>query len=265
MKTLNLILLFVNFFIYTTIFQFLFSPDFVLFPDIGQGTSVIIKEGKNVFIYDTGKENYKLLNSLRNNLPFYQKRIDIVIISHPDIDHYLNLLTLFSKYKIRVLIINKFALKDENFKNWIIKFKEKNQSIIFLDDKDVIKTKNNDLEMKILHPDKDYSKDNDNSLVVLLKFKNKSFLLTGDIEKEGILSLQKRYDLKNIDFLLYPHHGSKYSLIESFYKKLNPKVIIIQNGFNRFGHPHKEVIDFFKQSQKEIWLTNVLGDLKIEL
>ena len=261
MKTLNLILIFANIFIYYSIFLYLNSEDFLLAPDIGQGKSFILKEGKNVIVYDTGKDDFKILKALNNNLPFFKRNIDIVIISHPDIDHYLSLSTLSDKYEIRLLLINETSLNDYSFNKLLENLEKKKLKIFFIDKGDRIIL--NKTTLLVLHPDRVYNKDNNNSLVIYGKRNNFDFLLTGDIEKEGIeKNLMKYINLfKSLSLLDFPHHGSKYSLVKEFFEFIDPKLIVIQSGFNRYGHPHKEVLEFFKN--KNLWLTQKNGDLKI--
>ncbi len=261
MKTLNLILIFANIFLYSSIFIYLSSEDFLLVPDVGQGKSFILKEGKNIIVYDTGKDDFKILKSLNNNLPFFKRNLDIVIISHADVDHYLSLNSLSDKYEIRLLLINKTSLNDDNFKELLKNLEKKKIKIFFIDKGDKIILKKTNL--LVLHPDKVYYKDNDNSLVIYGRRENFSFLFTGDVEKEGIEKNLKKYTnlLKNLSLLDFPHHGSKYSLVKEFFEVIDPKIIVIQSGFNRYGHPHKEVLEFFKN--KNLWLTQRNGDLKI--
>jgi len=261
MKTLNLILIFANIFIYYSIFVYLNSENFLLAPDIGQGKSFILKEGKNVVMYDTGKNDFKILKALNNNLPFFKRNIDIIIISHPDVDHYLSLNSISEKYEIRLLLLNETSLNDYSFKELLKNLEKKKIKIFFIDKGDRIIL--NKTSLLVLHPDKYYKRDNDNSLVIYGKRKDFSFLLTGDIEKEGIEKNLMKYTglLKNLSLLDFPHHGSKYSLVKEFFESINPKIIVIQSGFNRYGHPHKEVLNFFKN--KNLWLTQKNGDLKI--
>jgi len=261
MRTLNLILIFANLFIYYSIFIYLTSKDFLLAPDIGQGKSFILKEEKNVILYDTGKDDFKILKALNKNLPFFKRNIDIVIISHADIDHYLSLNTLSKKYKIQLLLINKTTLSNYDFKELLKSLEKKKIKIYFINKGDRILLQQT--KLLVLNPERVYKKDNDNSLVIYGKRNNFSFFLTGDVEKESIEENLMKYKdfLKNLSLLDFPHHGSKYSLVEKFFAALNPQIVVIQSGFNNYHHPHKEVLDFFKN--KNLWLTQNKGDLKI--
>lgn len=265
MKILSLILIFANLLVYSIFWQVIFSKDILIFPDVGQGKSFILKDSRVVFVYDVGKENIKIIKALQKVMPFYKNYIDLLVISHPDSDHYLALNFIEKKYKIKTLLINETALNDLYFYKLVNQLKLQGTKIIFLKEKDKIIF--DDTLLFVLHPDKIYKQDNNNSLVVYGKIKNLSFLLTGDIEKIGIEENLIKYLnlLKGVTILDYPHHGSRFSLDYSFFKELNPKIVVIQSGLNKYGHPHKEVLDFFKKENKILWLTNLNGDLILDL
>lgn len=264
MRTLILILVLVNLLIYSLILEIVFEPkSFIAFLDVGQGSAVLLKDGKNIFLYDTGKENSKILNEFRKNLPFYYKKLDLALISHPDFDHFGSLRVIKEKYKIRLLLTNPYSLEKDNFRKFIQDLKL-SERLIFLKAGDRIKT--NNFYLEILNPYKRNSNDNDNSLVIFVKYKNYSILLTGDISKKIIKEIVEKNEnkIKNIDILLYPHHGSKYSLSEISYEIINPKIVVIQSGLNNYGHPHREVLDFFQKRKKIIWNTFVSSTLVVK-
>lgn len=261
MRYLILGLILTNLLVYYIIFDFIFSKNLVSFLNIGQGSSVLIKDKNNIILYDTGKYPSLLFKNLDSFIPFYNKKIDLILISHSDEDHYFSLFEVLKRYKIRAFILPEYSQKDEKLSKLIKEVEKIKIPIIYLKRGDKIFTKN--YNFIILHPEKIYKKENDNSLVIKVIGKN-SYLLTGDIEKEAIKSiiLCCRNYLKS-DFLLYPHHGSRYSLYPEFYYLTNPKIVIIQVGKNYYGHPHKEVIDFLKSKNFSIWRTDIQNILTI--
>lgn len=98
-----------------------------------------------------------------------------------------------------------------------------------------------ELEIKILHaPDKQvFRNENKNSLAILGKLPNKSFLLTGDLPQK----MENSLSLSSIDILKVGHHGSKTSTSRQLLKEATPKTCIVSAGKNnRYGHPHKGVM-----------------------
>lgn len=106
------------------------------------------------------------------------------------------------------------------------------------------------IKLEVLWPREEQIKENilnNNSLVIKLNYNNFSMLLTGDIEKiaeEQILDEYKNINILKSTILKIGHHGSKTSSIESFLKKVNPKIALIGVGKgNSFGHPSNGVIE----------------------
>ena len=111
---------------------------------------------------------------------------------------------------------------------------------------------------------------NDMSLVLKVTYKTDkkhfTMLYTGDISSSVEQSLvgetQIIDNLKNIDYLSVPHHGSKYSSSEQFINTVNPKVSVISSGKNNsYGHPHKETLERLESVATSIYRTDELGQI----
>jgi competence protein ComEC len=98
--------------------------------------------------------------------------------------------------------------------------------------------------------------------VLKLKFRDRSILLTGDIEKKGEAALIGS-DL-TCDVVKVPHHGSKTSSTATFVSATNPRLAIISVGRDSmFGHPHAEVVERWKQSGAEVLTTGQSGMITV--
>lgn len=254
MRQLILILILINVLTFTIIFDWLNSKRLVAFLSVGQGNAVLFKNKKNVFLYDTGKYPSSVLKELDRLLPFYQRKIDVLIISHPDKDHYFASLEILKRYKVRLIILNGFSSTEAQYQQLLSLAKSKQIPIVYVKRGDTII--DNHFAFYVLSPNKKFKKDNDNSIVLKVVGKN-SYFLSGDIEKEAIKDLVNccsRYLLA--DFFLVPHHGSRYSLDENFYSAIKPKIAVIQTGSNFYGHPHKETLATLSKYTKRIWRTD---------
>lgn len=99
---------------------------------------------------------------------------------------------------------------------------------------------------------------NNNSLVLLYTNGNDKILLTGDADT----SILNKIDVGDIDLLKVGHHGSKTSTDQSFLNKVNPEYAVILCGENnRYGHPHKEVMDLLKSNNIEVHRTDECGTI----
>lgn len=262
MSRLILIFFLVNLLTFSIIFEDLFSKDKVVFLDVGQGSSILIKHRRKIFLYDVGGNKTKILKGLREEIPFFKRKIEVVFLSHADKDHYGVFEELSSRYKIKVLVVPDHFFQDAE---WVITLQKIQNKIhiVKLRRGDIILDGN--LKFLVLNPwpSLKNSGDNNNSLVLKIE-KIKSFLLTGDIEKEAIEDILKccRQILLS-DFLAIPHHGSKYSLSLDFLKTVNPKLAIIQVGKNNYRHPHSEVLEALEKLKIDYARTDLGGSIKI--
>ena len=88
--------------------------------------------------------------------------------------------------------------------------------------------------------------ENDNSIVLLLQYKGKSILFTGDMtsKMEADVAEAVRYcGVDSLSILKVGHHGSKYSSSEEFLASIMPQAAVISCAArNTYGHPHKETL-----------------------
>jgi len=104
---------------------------------------------------------------------------------------------------------------------------------------------------------------NNQSLVLRVSFGNRSFLLTGDIEKEAEAQLVAAASLKT-DVLKIAHHGSQTSTTKEFLERAQPQHVVISVADpNPYGHPHVEVIERLQISGAKIWRTSHCGAITI--
>ena len=104
--------------------------------------------------------------------------------------------------------------------------------------------------------------DNDNSVVLRIKYGEHSILLTGDIEKAAERALTQQ-DLKS-HVVKVPHHGSKTSSTDGFVQATKPTFAIISVGRkSMFGHPHKEVVQRWQSSGAMVLTTSERGTITV--
>jgi len=222
----------------------------VAFLDVGQGDAIFIESPSgNQILLDGGPDN-SVLRELSKIMPFYDRSINTVIASHPDKDHIGGLPEALKRYQVDMIIepgvSNDTAVYNE-FEKLIKELSiEKNIARrgmrVWLD---------KNIYLEILFPDRDTDgwDTNDASIVVRLLYGDTSFILSGDSSKkmeEYIVSLDG--SALHSDVLKLGHHGSKTSTSEIFLAAVSPEYAIVSAGKdNRYGHPHKEVMDMIKE------------------
>ena len=217
----------------------------VSFLNVGQGDAIFIEAPNGNQILIDGGPNKSVLRELSKQMPFYDRSIDGIILTHPHLDHYAGLNEVMKKYKINLEMDSGTKNKGAGFAEFenLIKDKKikrlygKNGMRINLD---------KDLHLDILLPvvNNENLSEHDGMLVSRLVYKNNSFLLTGDMEDNLENFLLVFGDNLKSDVLKVGHHGSKTSTSESFLGWVKPALAIISAGQgNKYGHPHKEVTD----------------------
>ncbi|MFA5013320.1 MAG: MBL fold metallo-hydrolase [Candidatus Paceibacterota bacterium] len=242
------------------------------FFDIGQGDFVFLEtpEGNQIII-DSGPDYNKAAEKLAEVMPFWDRTIDLVVITHPEEDHFSGLFGILKRYDVENIVWSGVEKDSEKFielKKLIDKEVAKNKTkLVVLGAGDRIYA--GSAEMDILFPflndpDENNKTTNDSSIVARLNFEQNNFLFTADIsDKEEEKIISKGEDLKS-DVLKVAHHGSKYSTSVEFLKKVMPKLAVIQVGNdNSYGHPAPETLTRLIDSGIKIVRNDRDGDIKI--
>jgi competence protein ComEC len=232
----------------------------VSFLDVGQGDSIFIETPNKIqIIIDTGP-NGKILQELNKKMSFFDNDIDLVVLTHPDADHIGGTVDLYNSYEIGKIIYATSSKQNDLIKEVfslpVEKKEVKEGDVIMLDAE-------RNIYLEILHPESDYvSPDsNDQSIVAKLVYGKTCFMFMGDASKEVEMKIIKKYQNEiQCDVLKVGHHGSHTSSEETFIGFVSPKYSIISAGKNnRYGHPHKEVLEILKKVNSKILNTADLG------
>src|SRR3989344_6433525 len=235
----------------------------VYFLDIGQGDSELINLAGGVQILIDGGPNKKILDELASILPTTDRYIDLIVLSHPQYDHFAGLIDVFKRYQVGAFIYSGRKGEIKAFEDLEKVIKENKIKTIVLTQGDKIKYQNN--QFSILSPSEDFLKSkelNDTSLVISLQSEKAKFLFTGDIGFAVENYLTKNFDLKS-DVLKVAHHGSKYSSSEEFLKKVNPKISVIEVGKNSYGHPTSQALNGLASVGSRVFRTDYDGTIKL--
>ena len=236
----------------------------IVYLDVGQGSSTYIKteDGKDILIDAASSEDD--LKNLKKYLNFFDRKIDVMIATHQDMDHIGGFLDIVKKYDYELFLFNgnKEDKEEFVFLKKILSNKEKHMKVVSKGDFLVL---GKDTYIEFLFPDSGLKdmKSNASSLVFILHHGENKFLFTGDIPKkiENHLALSYAEEL-NSDVVLVSHHGSKTSTDKYFIDIVSPDFSIISSGKNNsYGHPHQEVLRTLNTLNTNILRTDSLGDI----
>ncbi len=232
--------------------------------DVGQGDSTLaILPGGIKILFDGGPDK-TLLSDLGKILPATDRRIDLVILSHPQADHFAGFVSLLARYEVGYFIWNGRQGETETWKSLVSTLNSKRVNTLRLMEGDGIKYR--DSEIKFLSPDKTELEDpelNNTVLAAELFSEGIKTLFTGDIGFDVEHRLVEKYDI-DVDILKVAHHGSKYSSGDKFLAEATPAVSVIQVGKNTYGHPTKDALDRLSAIGSVIYRNDKDGTVHIE-
>ena len=239
------------------------------FLDVGQGDAILIKSpfGQNILI-DGGPDN-KVIAELDKSLPFWDKQIDLIILTHPHDDHVAGLIEVIKRYQVKKIIYTGVVHTSPNYLVWLELVANRKIPLIIADRPQTISL-GEDCYLKILYPlesflNKTVANLNNSSMVVKLVYKENKFLFTGDAEKEVEEELMANsFKLLPSDVLKLGHHGSDTSSSQDFLQLISPEIAIIQVGEdNDFGHPSRRIIKRLERLDVKILRTDIDGTVRL--
>jgi competence protein ComEC len=239
------------------------------FFDVGQGDSALVTlpSGRTVLI--DGGPDWSTLEELGEVLPFFRRHIDLLVLSHPNLDHLTSFPEILKRYRVGSIL---FAGTDNPLPRYHAMMALAKQEGVTLTT--VHAGQSMDLgdgaTLEILWPParlpKGFSKDANNvSVTMKLVYEDHSALFTGDMEKpvEETLVRSRKTDLAS-EILKVAHHGSRGSSGTGFLLAVHPKLAVVSVGKdNSYGHPRKEVIDRLQALGAKVWRTDEGGSLEV--
>ncbi|MBI2012690.1 hypothetical protein HYS90_02045 [Candidatus Curtissbacteria bacterium] len=236
--------------------------------DVGQGDGllVITPSGQQVVI--DGGPGAKIVDCLGQKMPFWDRTIELVVLTHSQRDHLEGLIEVLTRYKVKMIVTTNVKNDTEVFKVWQEAVRNEGARVYEPDVGDQFTVQG--LSLDVLWPQRDLieqwkvksPKDlNESSIVMRLSSGQFCTYLTGDIPKE---ILEKLID-KPCQVLKIAHHGSKTGTNEQVLDLAKPQIAIIQVGKNSFGHPHREVLDLLTSKGVKILRNDTNGIIEIEL
>lgn len=239
------------------------------FFDVGQGDSIFIKTPKNYQILIDGGPDQRVLERLGQVLPFWDRSIDLVILTHPQADHATGLVEVLRRYKIGKFVYNPTTAEGSE----ITEIKRiiadrKIEMAAFLAGEQVLSF--DGVSLVSLWPDDQMTifeaiNPNQASTVIRGSYQDFSVLLTGDAElglENPILEI-KALDWEPVEILQIPHHGSKNAVGEGVLQQLHPKTAVISVGQNSYGHPNSDLVKMLEDYRVDVWRTDEKGTFRV--
>lgn len=255
--------------IWIAVFQIPDSNLHIIACDVGQGDAILVVKGSVQVLTDGGPNN-KVLDCLGKYLPFWDREIELVILTHPEKDHYFGLIEVFRRYKVNNFLYNQDITGTE-----LVEVLEKEVGrggINFVHPHEDMTIRVGLISLDMLWPPPAYtdSKSNNLGIVYLLRYGDFEALLTADVENKVSDELSLNSKIRDVDYIKVNHHGSKNGLSEKLIKATVPSglprqtVGVISAGKNNpYGHPHDEILQMLNKYQLQILRTDEMGDVEV--
>ncbi len=248
----------------------------VIFCDVGQGDGAMIVMGATQIIVDGGPDN-SLVGCVGKYMPYFDRHVEYLIISHPDADHFVGAVEILQRYFVERVIVNG---DESDSPEWREFEKLAVARTAIASAGDDIKIGQN--EIKFLSPEKDaeYKDNNEKSLVFKFIYNASSppltppykggepleILFTGDLPENIEKDLVKEKADLAADILKAGHHGSKTSSSENFLRAVHPRLATISVGAdNKYGHPAYIILKRLENLGIKYLRTDERGDIIVNL
>ena len=235
-----------------------FAPPSITVMDIGQGDSILIRDGPSTLLVDGGIDEATSAALARNHV----FRLDGVAVTHWDRDHWGGLPGVFKTVPVSSVIVARGASKNVPAElNG-----RRRKDICELDAGDRVRV--GGFTCTVVWPREEVDgEENGDSLCLLVEYdrsgRRMSMLLTGDAERDEVGACCK--EVGDVDVLKVGHHGSKISVTGEIMDVLRPEVSIASAGEgNRYGHPSRECVEQIECSGSQFLCTRDVGDIVVE-
>lgn len=243
--------------------------------DVGQGDGILVSRGTEQMLIDGGP-NSSIIDCLDRHMPFFDRRIEVVVLTHPEADHLTGLIDVVERYTVLQFVSSPIGKQTDGYRKLMTELKEKQvpTRVVYAGDR----IKLGEQEFAVVWPERKWvddqggqvlglatDKDEVNGYAVggILKYGGFKMLFTGDADQK-IESEELAYGrLEKVAVVKVPHHGSKTGMTKEWLEALGAKAAVISVGKNSYGHPTAEALKLLSDKKIKTVRTDQEGDIEI--
>ncbi|MEO8509695.1 MAG: ComEC/Rec2 family competence protein [Chloroflexota bacterium] len=239
--------------------------------DIGQGDAILVTAPSGArMLVDGGPDPDLTLRRLGDVMPFWDRRIDVVLLTHPHEDHVAGLIEVLRRFEVRRILEPGRTYENPSYARFLdlaaaepgaATAQPRAGQALLLDSSTTIGMLYPtvaDAAAPLLEDDI-----NNGSIVVALRCGGFSALLAGDAEAPVEALLVER-GLPRVDVLKVGHHGSESSSSLPFLAATHPRIGLISAGAgNEYGHPRQATLDALSAAGVSVFRTDTDGTIDV--
>ena len=239
------------------------------FLDIGQGDAILIRTSRTILVDGGGSPSDPDFGR-RTLIPLLADRgirsLDVVVMTHPDVDHCGGLLSTVSSIPVAELWLSPHHLGAPCTTELLSRLSPESR-LRFVRDAQTITV--GEAELQVTLPRLRFKNNplNNGSVVMTAGILGTRTLLAGDIEREAeTLIADEAAERLAADVLKVAHHGSRTSTTPRFLEVVRPRAAVISSGAdNLYGHPAEEVVRRLRTFPAQVLRTDLFGSIRIDL
>lgn len=243
--------------------------------DVGQGDGILISRGTEQMVIDGGP-NAAIIDCLDRHMPFFDRRIEVVILTHPEADHLTGLIDVVERYTVLQFVSSPIGKQTDGYRKLMAELNNKQvpTRVMYAGDK----IKLGEQQFDVVWPEREWveeqglqvlgwatDKDEVNGYAVggILKYGGFKMMFTGDADQQ-IEAEELAYGrLEKVAVVKVPHHGSKTGMTKEWLEALGAKAAVISVGKNSYGHPTVEALKLLSDEKIKTVRTDQEGDIEI--
>ncbi len=235
--------------------------------DVGQGDGILILTPNGRQIVIDGGPGTKIVGCLSKYMPFWDRKVELMVSTHPQEDHMQGLISVLNDYKVDIILSEDIANNLQFYSQWKKLISDKKIKVYEPSAGDTLVL--DGVTVSVLWPGKEDAAKwrinppvelNQTGIVTKVSYGQFCAYLTADVEKEILEKIVN----EPCAVLKVAHHGSKTATSELLLEEAKPKIALISVGKNnRYGHPNGEVLDLLKAKNIQIERTDLAGDIEV--
>ncbi len=231
----------------------------VHFIDVGQGDATLITCGGHAMLIDSGDDSKG--TAIQNYLKKQNiKKLDYLILTHPDADHIGGAPVVITKFDIDKVFVSNYEKDTKTYQKLIQALD--NKRLKYTTPSVGSQYSLGTATITILAPNDTYDNPNDASIVCIIQNGNNKFLFTGDAGEDAEKDIANNGLDISADVYHVGHHGSKYSTSKEFFDAVNPTYAVISCAEgNSYGHPHAETMNTLRMNGVKVYRTDEEGTI----